>query len=188
MAESQLSREISIPYAQLRASRDGRIKTPPALCVAPTCSQLGKHEYSSLFHQCHQGRNGEEKRVSLSYPTTRKTPKLMGRSAHEPMKGWVFWAHQVMNGKWNPTLFQWADPFQPDINHYCVLYWIFSSCSSTVFLALPAFDTPALEGTQSLPAIPLLVVMWVVCEGRLTRAIINLHKNDDINCLFNAHL
>lgn len=37
-AESQLSWEISIPYAPLRASRDGRIKILPALCVAPTCS------------------------------------------------------------------------------------------------------------------------------------------------------
>lgn len=141
---------------------------------------LGKHEYPSLFHQCHQGRNGEENRVSLCYPTTRKTPKLMGRSAHDPVKGSVFWAHQF-------TLFQWAGPLQPYINHYCVLYWVFSSCSSTAFLALPAFHTTALEGTQSLPAFPLLVAMEVVWERRLTCGTINLHKND-ISHLFKAHL
>ena len=54
-----------------------------------------------------------------------------------------------------------------------------------IFLALPAFDTTALEGTQSLPAFSLLVGIWVVCERRLTCGTLNLEKNDS-KCLCKA--
>lgn len=53
------------------------------------------------------------------------------------------------------------------------------------FLALPAFDTTALEGVQSLPAFSLLVAIWVVCERRLICATLNLEKNDS-KCLCKA--
>lgn len=160
---------------------------PTSLLCCSHMLTLGKCEYPSLFHQCHQGRNREEERVSLSYPTTRKTPKLMGRSAHGSVKGWVFWAHQVMNGKWNPALFCDRTLFSHTLI-ITVCSTESSQAAAAVFLALPAFDTTALEGTQSLPAMPLLVAMWVVCEGRLTCATINLHNNNDISCLFKAHL
>lgn len=134
-----------------------------------------------------QGRNWEEKRVSLSHPTAKQqTPRVMGRSGHEPVKCSVLRTHQVMNSRRDHALFHWAGPLQPYINHFCVLYWGFSNCSSWFFfLALPAFDTTALEGVQSLPAFSLLVAIWVVCERRLICATLNLEKNDS-KCLCKA--
>lgn len=135
-----------------------------------------------------QGRNWEEKKVSLSYPTAKQqTPGLVVRSGHDPAKGWVLWTHQVMNARWHHALFHWAGPLQTCINHYFVLYWGFSNCPRIFFFfsALPAFDTAALEGAQSPPASSLLVAIWVVCERRLIYGTRNLEKNDS-KCLCKA--
>lgn len=87
-----------------------------------------------------QGRNWEEKRVSLSHPTAKQqTPRVMGRSGHESVKCSVLWTHQVMNGRRDHALFHWAGPLQPYINHYCVLYWGFSNCSSWFFSSPASF-------------------------------------------------
>lgn len=80
-----------------------------------------------------QGKNWEEKRVSLSNPTAKQeTPGLVVRSGHDSVKGWVLWTHQVMNGR-----FHWESPLQTCINHYCVLYWGFSNWRR-IFVFSPA--------------------------------------------------
>lgn len=59
------------------------------------------------------------------------------------------------------------------------------TAAAVFFLALPAFDTTALEGVQSLQAFSLLVAIWVVCERRLVCGTLNLEKNDS-KCLCKA--